>query len=211
MGLLQALESLRVQNVDAACSWIVTAIGGAEGTVGSLVPRGFAGYARIGNLQSSSSRRAAPDESHPYSAEGTLSAPVLERLIANVESLTPDSACLFAYWDGWAWLHGPPQHQSLPPEKSVRPEASLSGELLPLPHRDYRVYQGSLHDVRSFSTSAKTYAHSPNLWWSTDRTWIAVTDIDLPSTFIGGPPNLVEGLAQDPALSAQRVSLSDRL
>lgn len=209
MKPLRELESLRVLDAGAACSWLVAAISDPNGTVRSLIPRGFTAYVRIANGPTADQRNAT-EQSDPYLTEGTLSAPVLERLIANVEPFTPDSMCLFAFWDGWAWLHGPPQHQSLPPGDVGRWETFPSGVLFRLQHREYRVYEGSLSHVRRLSKSAETYAHSPNLWWPTDRSWIAVTDIDLRSTFIGGSLDLAKALEKDSALRVQKVGLNDR-
>lgn len=51
--------------------------------------------------------------------------------------------------------------------------------------------------------------HSPNLWWPDDRTWFVSTEIDGPSTYIGGSAQLIERLLADPQLEVLPASLDD--
>jgi hypothetical protein len=50
---------------------------------------------------------------------------------------------------------------------------------------------------------------SPNLWWPADRVWCVASDIDLPSTYLGGTRALVEEVPGDDRLEAVPARLTD--
>jgi hypothetical protein len=50
---------------------------------------------------------------------------------------------------------------------------------------------------------------SPNLWWPADRAWCVASDIDLPSTYLGGTRALVEEVPGDDRLEAVPARLTD--
>lgn len=52
---------------------------------------------------------------------------------------------------------------------------------------------------------------SPNLLWPLDRSRFLATEIDLDSTLVGGPADLVDTLASAPGLEVWRVDADDDL
>ncbi len=49
----------------------------------------------------------------------------------------------------------------------------------------------------------------PTFWWPEDRRWFVATEVNLASTFIGGPGSLVQQLIDDPSLEALPARISD--
>jgi hypothetical protein len=49
------------------------------------------------------------------------------------------------------------------------------------------------------------------LWWPQDHAWFVSTDIDVPSTYVGGPASLVDALLEDDVLEVFPADLADRL
>jgi hypothetical protein len=50
---------------------------------------------------------------------------------------------------------------------------------------------------------------SPSLFWPEDRAWCVATEIDLDSTYVGGSPQLIEALLNDPRFEAWPAQLED--
>lgn len=61
--------------------------------------------------------------------------------------------------------------------------------------REYYLYTGALSDVG-------TLRPGPGIWWPDDRAWFVATDVDLDSTYIGGPAALADQLLKHPHLEA---------
>jgi hypothetical protein len=51
--------------------------------------------------------------------------------------------------------------------------------------------------------------HSPNFWWPEDRAWFLSTEIDGPSTYIGGSEGLIARLLADTELEVLPASVDD--
>jgi hypothetical protein len=51
--------------------------------------------------------------------------------------------------------------------------------------------------------------HSPNFWWPEDRAWFLSTEIDGPSTYIGGSEGLIARLLADTKLEVLSASVDD--
>lgn len=51
--------------------------------------------------------------------------------------------------------------------------------------------------------------HSPNFWWPEDRAWFLSTEIDGPSTYIGGSEGLIARLLADTNLEVLSASVDD--
>ena len=51
---------------------------------------------------------------------------------------------------------------------------------------------------------------SPNIWWPDDRAWCVATEIDLQSTYVGGPVACIRAILDNPNLEAYPVNPEDR-
>ncbi|MFC4051960.1 hypothetical protein ACFOY4_19910 [Actinomadura syzygii] len=158
---------------------------------------------------------------------GELSPPLLSALCAVLARHTaaPDR-CWFCLWSGWGWITGatslmvafkaPPDAQSdAPPEPSPPdPEPGPAFDDAPrvrLPWRDYVMFEGPLDAATELGHRGAGFffPQSPNLFWPDDRSWCAATDIDLDSTYVGGPAGLIDDLLGEPALEVVRVEPTD--
>ena len=147
---------------------------------------------------------------------------------------TPE-ACWFGVWDGHHWL--PPSGElavstrlSAEPDEAGRgagpatepaawsftltwPDPSPPLPLVELPAWEYRLLSGPLDAALEVGRlfSGVFEAHSPNLIWPDDHAWCVASEIDLASTYIGGPPTLADDLLADPRLEAWAVRADDPL
>lgn len=136
---------------------------------------------------------------------------------------TPDE-CYFALWDGWGWIEGgpavatftagtgetpPPPRRPVPP---AFPPEVLAGSRLALPHRDYLVFTGPLGAALELGdqvTEDWFDPQSPSLCWPADHAWCLATDVDLPYSYVGGPPAAIEDILRDPRLEAWPAAEAD--
>lgn len=91
-------------------------------------------------------------------------------------------------------------------EGAAHPADSDRHELLELPNRRYFVVEIPIalwHDSRTVVDS------SPNLVWTSDKSWFFNSDIDCSSTYLGGSRELVNDLVASPDLEALEVQLDD--
>jgi hypothetical protein len=77
------------------------------------------------------------------------------------------------------------------------------------PERTYILYRGPLQAVTAFSWG-QTW-QSPNLWWPDDRAWCVATEIDLPETYVGGSEAAIDRVVADSQLEALRTRLDARV
>lgn len=130
--------------------------------------------------------------------------------------------CSAGWWRGWAILRD--LLPRLSREGAFRPSgatASTTGDTdvfgtsasyLDLPQRSYTVLQSSLGGLlqqRLLSVSALW--RSPNILWSSDRSWFLATEIDFDSTLLGGSRALIDKVAADASLELMEVHPSDNL
>ena len=80
-------------------------------------------------------------------------------------------------------------------------------ERVELPQRKYLLYAGPIDRALE---SPHPYDQSPNLWWPDDRAWFVATEIDFDSTFVGGDDRLIAALVTDKRLEALPIALSTR-
>lgn len=80
-------------------------------------------------------------------------------------------------------------------------------ERVELPNRNYLLYAGTID--RALDSPAP-FDQSPNLWWPEDRAWFVATEIDFDSTFVGGADSLIAALVSDKRLEALPIALSGR-
>ena len=54
------------------------------------------------------------------------------------------------------------------------------------------------------------WSHTPNWWWPDDRAWIVVSELDAPSTYVGGSEALVQAILNEPQIEAVNSHPEDR-
>ncbi|MEV0136822.1 hypothetical protein AB0H83_51410 [Dactylosporangium sp. NPDC050688] len=181
----------------AVAQWIVERLHPFAQDVGSLVPDGFAAYARI---------------RHPEA--GTLDRPRLDALLDILARHTPEAKlCWFAVWDGYAWLHGHSATSTLTRDggRPARPPAELTPppERVRAPRRSFALYRGELRSAQALWDLS--WEQSPNLWWPDDHGWCVATDVDQTSTYLGGSATLIHDLLDDRELTTQPASPNDAI
>ena len=62
------------------------------------------------------------------------------------------------------------------------------------------VFTGSIDAVPGLTIGG--WSHTPNWWWPDDRAWIVVSELDAPSTYVGGSAALVKAILSEPHLEA---------
>jgi hypothetical protein len=84
-------------------------------------------------------------------------------------------------------------------------------ERVVLPQRNYLLYSGTIdRALESPMEPFPFFDQSPNLWWPDDRAWFVATEIDFDSTFVGGDDQLIAALVTDKRLEALPITLSTR-
>jgi hypothetical protein len=79
-------------------------------------------------------------------------------------------------------------------------------ERVELPKRSYLLYSGTIERV--LESPDPVFDLSPNLWWPEDRAWFVATEIDFDSTFVGGDDRLIAALVTDERLEVLPIALS---
>jgi len=189
--------------------------------VGSVVPPGFASYARVFHP--------------PYriASDGTFT-PVHWRDIAAANERTVqeemqrlDLSCepaRFSAQQETLWDQQPSRGR-LPRERLVAtlgahtrtPEScwfavwegfgdlripEKAGTEFSLPGRNYLLLHGQLADVLQTLSAVDWIYLAPSLWWPEDRAWCVATEIDFSWTYVGGAPGCILQIMNDPALEA---------
>jgi len=77
-----------------------------------------------------------------------------------------------------------------------------------IPGRSLALYSGPIEAAAALSPWP--CRQSPNLWWPEDHAWCVASEIDFCSTYVGGSPELIEGVLGDERLEAIPVRLEDR-
>ena len=191
-----------------AGDWLVRALAPFGSGLGSIVPDGFAAYARVlhparrgrakvrwrelsaGPIDAGTrfEQLAAAGVQAPFT--GTLDCGELHAL---VELLAPEDAgeCWFGVWAGFGWVPDP-----------------VPAPLLALPERPLLLYRGPLGAATAL---CEPFEQSPTLWWPADRTWCVATEVDFHSTYVGGSKPLIDRLLGDDRLEALAVAAADRV
>lgn len=125
----------------------------------------------------------------------------------------PES-CWFALWDGYGWLQGPPATAELVHRRQKRrwlmagrPAVRAAAARINIPGRSMVLYTGPIKAAAEYCR-APTW-QSPNLWWPNDRAWCVASEIDLHSTYLGGPRELADQLLCDGRIEALPAKLGD--
>ena len=183
-----------------AADWLAEAMTTFAFDVTSVVPAGFAAYARLPHT--------GPDPDDRW--RGALPP---EQLLALAAALAPHArgTVWFAIWDGYGWAgdrgsfavagHDPAEVAAEEARLRTRREAfqtTLPTARLRLPERDYMVYYGTITEAAvSFGR------HHANLWWPDDRSWCVATEIDLSTTYIAGSDEVIDAVVR---IGAHRVA-----
>jgi hypothetical protein len=199
----------------SAGDWIADALPGLHGTVASVVPRGFAAYARV----------LHPMESHDGDVRvGSLAPPALSALIDVLAPATGEQDCFHALWEGWGWVDGlgvrlfsVRDDGRVMPEPVPSPGVSPEVWVLPrlrLPGRDYLLFRGPLQAALHMGWQATAewfQPQSPSLLWPADHSWCVGTEIDFDSTLVGGSAGLISAVLAAPGLDTWPVGPDDDL
>ena len=193
--------------------------------VGSILPEGFAAYARVLHP----ARRGGGKEPVRWATVASWTGRTVHPLmqfggIANLP---------YPYHPSWG---EPPIHGRLPHDE-CRANVKLLREFTATPescllclwdgygfldatryqnvsrvsaHRKYLLFQGSLDLVDCFRDTVGQ-GQSPNLWWPEDRAWCGATDIDLYDTYVGGSKECIQRILDCPDLESFPVSIDDRV
>jgi hypothetical protein len=152
---------------------------------------------------------------------GTLS-PELWAALFDVLSRHMDGAasCYFALWDGWGWdtgqrtslLAATPRETDGISESPAFPPEVIRGPRLSLPGRDYFLLQGPPDAWPSLFVDGLEHEwRSPQLCWPPDHGWCAATEIDFDSTYVGGSPELIGEVLEDPRFESYPAQATDRV
>ena len=207
------------------------ACGAHEMRVGSLVPEGFAAYARVFHpAELRTDRGHEPVRwSTVASWTGRSAHPQMQfERIANLSELYQDPP-----WGSY------PRYGSLPSEecrtisKALREFTSTpdrcyfcvwegwgfldsglykKASRLRVPNRDYLLFRGPLDAVMSFlDYFPHGWSQSPSIWWPDDRAWCVATEIDLPDTYVGGSDACIERILSCRDLEALPITTEARV
>lgn len=93
-------------------------------------------------------------------------------------------------------------------------EDALNAPRLSLPGRNHLLFTGPLLtalDMGDQVTDDWFDPQSPNLLWPADRSWCVASEIDVDSTLVAGPVEMVEAVLAASALEAWAVHEDDDL
>jgi hypothetical protein len=151
---------------------------------------------------------------------GTLERDELDALVELLAHHTSSPhSCWFGLWEGYGWMQGSPAVAELEPPRAhkrsgrrrqppVKP-AAPPGPRVQIPGRSLALYRGPIEAAAAFCQPPTS--QSPNLWWPEDRAWCVASEIDLPSTYLGGAQALVDEVLAEGRLEAVPASLDDRI
>jgi hypothetical protein len=137
--------------------------------------------------------------------------------IARAWTSVPED-CWFCVWDGFGWnsvgehavltATDEPSEVVREPRRDPVPEPVRNGPRVRLPHRDYLLYKGPAGAVVATAGLAGG-GQCANLWWPADRAWCVASEIDLQSTYVGGPRGLIDAIVADTKIEALPASTDD--
>jgi hypothetical protein len=191
-----------------AGDWLIRALAGFGTGLGSIVPDGFAAYARVlhpawrgrakvrwrdlatGPLDAGTRFETPAAEGVQAPFTGTLDCGDLRAVL---DALAPETAgeCWFGVWAGFGWVPDPPP-----------------APRLDLQERPLLLYRGPLAAATAL---CEPYEQTPTLWWPDDRAWCVASEVDFHSTYVGGPRSLIDRLLRDDRIEAVEVAVTDRV
>ncbi|HJQ54953.1 MAG TPA: hypothetical protein VJ825_14030 [Gemmatimonadaceae bacterium] len=211
------------KNVDAA-SWISSRLHPFAKDVGSIIPEGFAAYARIFHPPS----RLTPEGSETPVRWRDIAAANNRTVAAEMQQLDSScqpSACSASgerLWNQQTPTGMMPQEivAKLAPILSAHtrtPELCWFGvwegfailaqrvreaPSFSVPERNLYLLYGALDDVLDTLSRSDWIYRSPTLWWPDDRAWCVVTEIDFTWSYVGGSQACIEQILGDNEIEA---------
>jgi hypothetical protein len=209
----------------APASWIAGRLHAFGRDIRSVIPEGYAAYARVFHpVTTSRWRRERWTEiarRNGRIAHPEMQFHMIRRPVGQPAPGLPERG------DGPSWGSLPPEERSalvdlLRPATGT-PErcwfcvwdgwADLDDHGVParveLPGRTYLLAVGPL-ELATSSICAPPFDRSPNLWWPDDREWFVATEVDFAWTYVGGPESLIERVLADERLEALPARLTDK-
>ena len=206
----------------------------AFGTLRSLLPEGFAAYARIFHPAYLNKDEERPVRwSTVASWTGRAVHPLMQ--FERIAGLSEDPHDMYKD-PPWGSL---PQHGSIPERECrtlvevLRRFTSTPGNCffclwegygnidtrlykassrVRAPGRDYLLFRGPIDAIMAFITrDGPFWGHSPSIWWPEDRAWCVATDIDLYDTYAGGRIECIEAIMSNQDLETLPTTLDARL
>ena len=213
---------MRVAPNAEAAAWIPTHLHPFAQDVGSVIPAGFAAYARIFHppvrLAGTGTETAVRWKDIAAANERSIQTEM--QLLGSLAVPTQLSSSGRVLWDQQ------PELGSLPRSIAVRLAAILAphtetpgvcwfavwdgfaglrshvrtAPVVSLPHRNLFLLQGSLEEVGRTLTDVEWHYQSPNLWWPDDRAWCVATEVDFTWSYVGASLACIQQLLNDPEL-----------
>lgn len=182
--------------------------------------------------------RYAQGQPEYTSEEGELAPELLSALC---EVLAPHTSaadrCWFCLWEGWGWIDGSPSVALIGgPATDLKlapafPPEIMNGPRVRLPAREYILFEAPLEaatemgersgeqvaaaqpgiDLAAYGLADDFTPQSPSIFWPDDQSWCVATEIDLDSTYVGGPKELIEATLGDERFEAWPAGLDDRV
>lgn len=204
----------------APVAWIRDRLHPFAQDVGSVVPEGFADYARVfhpahrdgalvtwraiaeangrkahaemqfGNIAGAWRQSPRPDLWTSPPATGSLELASALVEVLRAHTTTPER-CWFAVWEGWGGFDpGTPRFVH--------------------PQRRYFLARGAIEAAES-SVLEDWVRQSPSMWWPDDRAWFVSTEIDFTYSYVGGTRECIDAILAHPQIEALRARISDRI
>lgn len=137
---------------------------------------------------------------------GSLPLRLTKRLCGQLAAFTSTpELCWCAGWEGNGNMIALRSDPALPRlAMKNRPMILARGPLSSVPQKSFT--DGfEPWDQRDHPQFAEFF-RSPSLWWPDDQAWCVATDVDLQSTYLGGPAECVAQLLEDQQLEAMQVT-----
>lgn len=87
----------------------------------------------------------------------------------------------------------------------------LSAPTFKTPERVYRIFYAPTTAATNLFSDNPLFPQSANLWWPEDHSWCVATEIDLMCTYVAGSKEAVEAVVSNSELEADSVKPSDRI
>jgi hypothetical protein len=205
-------------------SWIPSRLHPFARDVGSIIPDGFAAYARVLHPP----YRITPAGNKTPVRWSDIAAANNRTIAAEMQLL--DMSCqptLFSASGEELWDQQT-ETGNLPLEIAERLAAILSshtltpelcwfavwngfgdlrigeneGAMFSVPNRDLFLFHGTVGEVLTTFSQVDWIYRSPNLWWPDDRAWCVATEIDFTWSYVGGSSACIEQILGDSELEA---------
>lgn len=208
----------------APAAWIAGRLHPFAQDVGSLVPEGFARYARVFHPAIRWTRRG--DERLTWRSIALKNGRVAHGAMQYVpiasgpsgmrdENFGPPTGVL-APWLATALGETLAPYTTTPERcwfavwEGWGGFTPIDGPRLELPGRGYFIAQGSVRDAAASVFGEDRPDHqSASMWWPDDRAWFVATEIDLDSTYVGASEAAIEALLARPDVEVLPIELSD--